>query len=259
LVKPLSVEDNPLPGKRKNYVARSAAQLRELALCCPEIVRHVAIQEIVPGGDAKIHYSTMYFNRLGIPLASFTARKLRQFPPDFGITSSAISTQDTRPHDIALGFLQGIGYRGLVDIEFIHDTRNNTFKFIELNMRSHWANSHALACSVNMFSVAYQDMIGTLPSDFLPPLQRQGIIWINAQPDFVSFCRKLKKHEVTVAGWFKDVIRTRSFAILDFRDMLPLVVSLALLAWRILRRPFRTKAAILETSPSGSPSRASRS
>lgn len=229
LVKPLVVGDNTLPRRSKNLVVPTAQELRDLVSAYPGMLGHVVVQEIVPGGDSHICYSMMYFNRQGQPLVWFSARKIRQFPPDYGITSCAISSAERQMTAIASGFLQDIGYKGLVDIEFIYDGQAKTYKFIELNMRSHWANAHALACGVNLFSVAYNDLLGIVPPNSRRPSRREGVVWTNLLQDAVSCHRKRKKGEITVTRWLRDVARSRSFAVFDVRDILPFFIDLTVL------------------------------
>ncbi|WP_407811235.1 hypothetical protein, partial [Staphylococcus aureus] len=50
---------------------------------------NVVVQELIPGGGRnQFSYAALWLN--GEPVAEFTARRIRQYPVDFGYTSTRV-------------------------------------------------------------------------------------------------------------------------------------------------------------------------
>jgi D-aspartate ligase len=79
----------------------------------PELI---LLQELIPGGgESQFSYASLC--RDGQPIASLTARRTRQYPVDFGYSSSFVETLDV-PEIVAPSrrLLAAIRYTGLVEI-----------------------------------------------------------------------------------------------------------------------------------------------
>jgi predicted ATP-grasp superfamily ATP-dependent carboligase len=78
----------------------------------------VMIQENIPGGGQE-QYSFAALSRDGEPLAFLTARRLRQYPLDFGRASTCVETIDAPAVEAsARRLLATMRYTGLIEIEF---------------------------------------------------------------------------------------------------------------------------------------------
>ena len=64
------------------------------------------IQEIIPGDDSRHYKICAYMSREGNPLLTFTLRKIRQYPCDFGIGSSVESVRVPELAHLGLPFLK---------------------------------------------------------------------------------------------------------------------------------------------------------
>ena len=94
------------------------------------------IQEVIPGSDDALYTLGSYMNREGVILSGFTGRKLRQKPPKFGIARVAESVDAPSLFDLGAALLQRLGFFGISQVEFKLDSRDDTFKLIEVNPRS---------------------------------------------------------------------------------------------------------------------------
>jgi hypothetical protein len=110
--------------------------------------------------------------------AYFTARKLRQNPALFG-TGCAVETIDI-PEIVPLAkhLLLAIGYDGLAEVEFKHDSVTGKWFLIEVNPR-HW-DQHEIGThiGVNLSWIAYQDMIGRPCQSQVPLRPAAQFKWI---------------------------------------------------------------------------------
>src|SRR5262249_35403717 len=78
----------------------------------------VVVQELIPGRGAAQFSSPALWDR-GRPVASLTARRSRQYPIDFGYTSTFVETiARADVEHTAWRFLDSLGYDGLVEVEF---------------------------------------------------------------------------------------------------------------------------------------------
>ncbi len=93
------------------------------------------IQEFLPGGgESQFSYAALCDD--GHPVASVTARRLRQFPMNFGRFSTFVETVEepgvTAP---AVRLLNALRYTGLVEVEFKLDPRDGRYKLLDVNTR----------------------------------------------------------------------------------------------------------------------------
>jgi D-aspartate ligase len=95
----------------------------------------IVLQELIPGGgDTQFSYAGVWDR--GSPVASLTARRTRQYPIDFGITSTFVETVDQPEiEETACRFLRSLDYSGLVEVEFKYDQRDQRYKLLDVNAR----------------------------------------------------------------------------------------------------------------------------
>jgi predicted ATP-grasp superfamily ATP-dependent carboligase len=86
--------------------------------------RAIVLQELIPGGgSSQFSYAAVWHR--GSPVASLVARRSRQYPIDFGYTSTYVETMEQKDvEEAACGFLKSIDYSGLVEVEFKRDHRD---------------------------------------------------------------------------------------------------------------------------------------
>jgi predicted ATP-grasp superfamily ATP-dependent carboligase len=103
---------------RKNITFADNKSLSEFMQKRSDLIDNVIIQQIVPGGDSNTYQATTYVSEAGCIPQIFTMRKIRQYEPDFGITSYGVSETIPEVKEIVLNFLNSIQYRGFASIEF---------------------------------------------------------------------------------------------------------------------------------------------
>src|ERR1700682_2563847 len=109
------------------------ARYREARVLIPPDL--ILVQELIPGGgESQFSYAALCCN--GQPIASLTARRTRQYPVDFGYSSSFVETLDI-PEIVAPSrrLLAAIRYTGLVEVEYKLDARNGRYKLLDINPR----------------------------------------------------------------------------------------------------------------------------
>lgn len=95
----------------------------------------IIVQEYIPDGSAEDWFYHAYYDASGAPAVAFTGRKFRSYPPFLGATSYGVSVINHEVTAIAEKVLRGIGYAGIVELEFRFDRRDGRYKFIDFNPR----------------------------------------------------------------------------------------------------------------------------
>ena len=96
----------------------------------------IIIQEVIPG-DGRNQFSACFLFIGGRSFARLTACRMRQHPIDFGNATTYAEVSD-QPEPAVYGerILSAAGYNGLCEVEFKRDSRDGTFKLLEVNPRT---------------------------------------------------------------------------------------------------------------------------
>jgi len=219
-----------------------AATERELETAFEEMLGlgiDMLATEIVPGRDDQFASYYTYMDRDGEPLFHFTKRKLRQFPPHFGLGSYHETTWDPEVAELGLRFFRSIGLRGVGNVEFKRDARDGRLKLIECNHRFTAATDQVRHAGIDIPLLAYNRVVGR-PD---PPVDRYRTgerLWLPAA-DLRAFLALRREGEETTLGYLRSVLRPQHFPMLDLRDPMPTVAALGVKVGR--RLPKRSRAA----------------
>lgn len=205
-----------------------------------ELSGQVIIQQIIPGGDSNTYQATTYVSQDGIVSTIFTMRKIRQYPPNFGITSNGISEEITQIKEKVQNFIRSVPYRGFLSLEFKKHPQTNEWFYIELNPRLPYYHRLIYDSGINFPYIYYEDMLGRKSDTTLITNQINGIQWINFSGDFGSFWRKHREHKITIMEWLRSIIRARSFAVFNKSDIKPFLFATFLLIESIFKKIKKT-------------------
>jgi len=194
----------------------------------------IVMQEFIPGGgEAQFSYAAVWSD--GKPVASLVARRTRQFPVDFGFTSTFVETVNVPAvEEAACRFLEALYYDGLVEIEFKYDTRDNRYKLLDFNPRPWTWIALGAAAGVDFPLIQWQIAHGASV-----PVRhgRSGVGWCHASRDFVAACQHIARGALAPTG---DVasLRRLVFAAFAVDDLLPGIVDLPVVLGRVLSRRY---------------------
>lgn len=188
----------------------------------------LVIQEVVPGGDDLVYFYFAYYDGRGLPQSEFTARKIRQYPPQYGSTSLAESVWVPRVAELSRTLLQSIGYRGLVDVEFKKDPRDDCFKIIEINPRIGLQHQLAARAGADLAFTAYRHLSGDTNGVPAPRPLRDGVKWVILHRDVESARHYLARGQLTAREWLASLRGTEVLAVWSWRDPVPFFALLGL-------------------------------
>jgi predicted ATP-grasp superfamily ATP-dependent carboligase len=193
----------------------------------------IVVQELIPGrGSAQFSYAAVWDN--GAPVASLVATRARQYPIDFGYTSTYVrSIEHPAIEAAACRFLASIDYDGLGEVEFKYDARDGRYKLLDVNARSWTWNGLGAAAGVDFADLLWRIKMG----ETVPPARgRAGAAWINLSRDFVAAVQEMRAGTLSISDYVRSLHSPLVLAASASDDIVPGIVDLPLVAWRTLTR-----------------------
>jgi D-aspartate ligase len=210
----------------------------------------IMLQELIPGGgEAQFSYAGVW--RDGAPMASLVARRTRQYPIDFGFTSTFVETiERVDVEAAAYRFLSALRYDGLAEIEFKYDARDGRYKLLDVNSRAWTWIALGAAAGVDFPLIQWQLTVGEAVA---PQRGRAGRGWLHASRDFAAACRLIADGKVTPSEYLASLRRTRVFAAFAMDDLLPGIADLPVVLARVVARRYRETPAPAVELPRAKP------
>ena len=138
IIKPAIMHTFYSKTKKKVFVCNNYNELKKNYHIALSIIpnNEIIIQDIIPG-NSEHQYSVCFMFDRKKPLVTLCARRARQHPPDFGNATTYAETVYI-PEIIknAKKILTEVQYIGVCEVEFKYDTRDSSYKFLEVNPRT---------------------------------------------------------------------------------------------------------------------------
>jgi len=189
----------------------------------------ILVQERIPGGgESQFSYAALCCD--GQPIASLTARRTRQYPIDFGYSSSFVETLDV-PEIVAPSrrLLAAIRYTGLVEVEYKFDARNGRYKLLDINPRLWtWATLGARA-GIDFPYLLWQMLLG------LPVQEKVGrtdVRWVRMITDVPAAIHEMVRGRLTPGAYVRSLRSPLEFSVMALDDPLPGLVEVPLFAYK---------------------------
>jgi D-aspartate ligase len=195
----------------------------------------IMIQELIPGGgDSQFSYGAIFDN--GHPLSSVVARRDRQYPVDFGRSSSYVETVEVPAiEDAARHLLEALHYTGLIEAEFKYDRRDHRYKLLDLNPRVWGWNTLTLQGGVDfpylMWRLAQQR---TVPEIRVRP----GYRWVRMTTDLPAAIREIASGRISLTSYLKSLRGPLEHAVLAADDPMPFLLEVPMLSISRLAQRF---------------------
>lgn len=196
-------------------------------------IQNVVVQEMIPGGgESQFSYAALW--NQGAPVAEFTARRTRQFPVDFGYTSTFVEIVD-EPQlvEAARRLLGSIGHHGLVEVEFKRDARDGSMKILDVNPRPWTWFGLAAAAGVDLgamlWAVRSGDKVAAVSA-------RPDTSWMYLVRDVVAAGKLISGGRLNIPAYLRAFGSVRAWATFSAGDPVPGLIDIPLTAWRVLTR-----------------------
>lgn len=194
----------------------------------PELI---LVQELIPGGgEAQFSYAALC--RDGEPIASLTARRTRQYPIDFGYSSSFVETLDV-PEIVAPSrrLLAAIRYSGLVELEYKFDSRNGRYKLLDINPRLWTWSPLGARAGVDFPYLLWQMMVG---ESIKGCTARSGARWMRISTDVPAALHSIFRGRLSFKSYMRSLRGPLEFALMAKDDPLPALMDLPIYAFKHL-------------------------
>lgn len=179
------------------------------------------ISEVIPGEDSQIWTLGSYRDTEGRALASFTGRKLRQWPPHFGTGRSCESRWDADFAARGHALLDALEYHGISQLEVKRDPRDGRDYLIEVNPRAWLWIGLATKCGVNLPHAAWRDAIGR-PRQW-PDGHRSDVRWMLATKHIVGSLREIRSRRWDTRTFLSTLRPPLVDGVFDLRDPKPML------------------------------------
>ena len=182
------------------------------------------VQSYITNPDDNLFSLSVYLSQTGEALAAFPRKQVRQYPPNSGTVTLAISERN--PELVANGtrFCESIGYRGIAGLEYKLDREDNQYKLLDFNPRLMLSDSLTAYCGINLALIQYLDLTGQRPAPHADAYP-EGVKWLDTMEDFYSFRQYHERGELGFRDWLNSLRRARVFALFAWDDPLPFLID----------------------------------
>jgi D-aspartate ligase len=190
----------------------------------------IVIQERIPGGgESQFSYAALCCD--GKPIASLTARRTRQYPVDFGHSSSFVETLDV-PEIVGPSqrLLAAIRYTGIVEVEYKFDARDGRYKLLDINPRLWTWSPLGGRAGVDFPYLLWQMMVGRRLAE---QTGRTGVRWVRMSTDVPAALHEMLRGRLSLRPYLRSLRRPVEFALMAADDPLPGLLDLPLYAYKL--------------------------
>ncbi len=216
--------------KKKVFVCNNATELKQNYQRAIELIpkNEVIIQDIIPG-NSEHQYSVCFMFDGEEPLVTLSARRARQHPPDFGNATTYAETVDIPELVVsAKKILKQINFTGVCEVEFKFDTRDNTYKFLEVNPRTWKWHTLAEKSDSPILMSLYHYMYDLEP---IIKNDQKNASFRHLITDIPTIL-KMKLSKINYPKTKKNI----KYAVWDSNDLLPAFFEILYLPYFILKR-----------------------
>jgi predicted ATP-grasp superfamily ATP-dependent carboligase len=219
---------------RKMVIARSAEELI-YHYDAMEDSRNpgMMLQEYIPGKDDSVWMFNGYFDEKSNCLFGITGRKIHQTPVYTGMTALGVCIPNSIVYEQTCRLVKETGYKGILDIGFRYDSRDHSFKLLDVNPR--------LGATFRLF--VGQDGMDVVRAQYLhltgqtvnASKTNVGRKWIVEDADIVSSFHYLRDGALSFSEWitgYKGVQEGAWFSNDDWRPFIHVGAQ-------FLMKPFR--------------------
>lgn len=220
---------------KKAFLVNNKNELQELleALENKIDLRDLLIQELLPYKSNKTISFTAFCDQ-GIIKSHWSGIKLREHPVHFGTATYCQSIQNKTITAYSATLLKEINYTGVCEVEFLLDSRDRTYKLIEINARTWLWVELAKQCGVNYAPMIY-NYVHNLGNNY-PIKYKKDKKWVHYVTDIpYSFWGLLKGHYL-LAAIIKSYIQFPVPAVFKIKDILPFFAELFLIPLHLRKR-----------------------
>ena len=200
-----------------------------------EVNEGYVIQEYIDGEDDQL-YTAGIASWHGQILATYSGRKIRQYPPSTGVAALAETVFAPKVVEYGERILAVGDYSGIAQVEF--KKSGDEYYLMEINPRPWMWNSLSTASGINLVE-SFLDHIFESPDSVMRTAadQKNGAMWMSVVNDLIH--NVIRNRKVGVWRWLSDLGRSRCKSYWTISDPLPGITSTCSLIMKSVLRKFR--------------------
>src|SRR2546425_785841 len=193
----------------------------------------IMIQELIPGGgEEQFSFAALCLD--GRPLAKLVARRTRQYPVDFGRSSTFVETVDQyQIEDAGRRLVSEMRFTGVVEIEFKRDPRDGLYKLLDINPRIWGWHTLGRRAGVDFSYLLWRLTQG---DSFSETCGLAGVRWVRMSTDLAAAVTEMRHGRLSARGYLKSLCGPVESAIFAADDPLPALLEMPLGAYTVLKR-----------------------
>lgn len=199
----------------------------------------VVLQELIPGDEAEITVGAVWVGEQGDLRSMLTARKMRQFPRDFGSGSWVRTEPLPEIARLSAEVVAALDVRGLCGTEFKRDRRTGRHRLIEINPRPTLWYDLCRAAGVELVRGHVEELRDGTRWPIAP--QRDGVSWRYWTRDVIAMGQASGGLR-GLPGWLGQEWATPhadTEATMSLRDPTTIVASVAHTGWQAVTHLLR--------------------
>jgi len=192
------------------------------------------LQELIPGrGHAQFSFAALCAQ--GRAVASVTAERVRQQPPDFGRSSTFVVTVDEPDVERAgRRVLEELGLTGLAEVEFKRDPRDDSYRLLDINLRVWGWHTVARCAGLDFPYLAWRMAIGRPVDEVHAPA---GLRWLRLTTDVAAGLTEIAHGDLSTRSYLRSLAGRHERAVAAGDDPVPGLAEVPLFLWSRLRGP----------------------
>ncbi|MFC1736528.1 hypothetical protein ACFL1X_10435 [Candidatus Hydrogenedentota bacterium] len=222
--------------KKKAYRANNLQELQRYYEEMSRIIdpSEVIVQALLPDPSRNLFSFGGYFKE-GEPIAALSAKRTRQYPIEFGWTSSFVEVVELPElRALACQLLRSTNYTGLAEVEFMWNEERERFELLEVNARL-WAwHGLAIAAGLDVPYTAFAYAIGQAPA---PGVVRYGMKWIKFVADMRAATQVIRSGKLSVRQYLSSLRGPKTFSIFSLSDPAPFIMLMFMRVLERLKKP----------------------
>jgi D-aspartate ligase len=193
----------------------------------------VMLQQLIAGsGESQYSFGAACVD--GRPIAWVTARRTRQYPVDFGHSSSFVETLENEAVERDARRLLGeMGYSGLVEVEFKRDPDTGEYGVLDINPRLWTWHTIGRKAGVDFPYLAWLVGQGEPPPE---TAGRPDVRWMRVATDVLSAAAMMRAGGLSLRGYLRSFRRPLELAVFARDDPRPALAAAPQLVSRMFRR-----------------------
>lgn len=193
----------------------------------------IMVQELISGdGATQFSYAGVWHD--GQSIGSLVAQRRRQYPVEFGFTSTLVETTALPEIEAAATrFLHSLDFSGLVEVEFKYDRRDGAYKILDVNARAWTWIALGAAAGVDFPALQYRLATGEKVACVDA---RSGARWLYLSRDLAASLHEMIIGRLSPIAYLRSLRRSSASAVFAWDDPLPAAFDLPLSAVRVATR-----------------------